>query len=101
MKPKRLSFIPDTPTTGEQGFPEMDNNNYYINYNAPAKTPAPILAKLEAAFEKAMQDKELRSKIEQLDIQPEFVNSRDLQTWLESQVRKWETVIKKANVVTK
>ncbi len=101
MKQKRLSFIPETPTTGEQGFPEMDSNNYYINYNAPAKTPAPILTKLEAAFEKAMQDKELRGKIEQLDIQPEFVNSRDLQTWLEAQVRKWETVIKKANVVTK
>ena len=100
-RPNRSPFLPDTPTTGEQGFPEMDGNNYYINYNAPAKTPAPIIAKLEAAFEKAMQDKELRKKIEELDTQPEFMNSRDLQKWLESQVLRWEQVIKKANIVTK
>lgn len=98
-RPKRSPFLPDTPTTGEQGYPELDGNNYYLNYNAPAKTPASIIAKLEAAFEKAMQDEELRKKIEQLDTQPEFMNSRDLQKWLESQVLRWEQVIKKANIV--
>ena len=101
MKQKRSSFTPDTPTTGEQGFPEMDANNYHMNYGAPAKTPAPVLAKLEAAFEKALQDKELQKKLEQLDIEPGFMSSRDLQKWLESQVARWEQIIKKANIVTK
>jgi len=48
-----------------------------------------------------MRDEELRKKIEQLDTQPEFMNPRDLQKWLESQVLRWEQVIKKANVVAK
>jgi len=100
-KPKRSPFLPDTPTTGEQGYPELDGNNYYLNYDAPAKTSGSVVAKLEAAFEKAMQDGELRKKIEQLDTQPEFMNPRDLQKWLESQVLRWEEVIKKANVVAK
>jgi len=101
MKQKRSPFLPDTPTTGEQGFSEMDANNYYMNFSAPAKTPAPVLAKSEAAFEKALQDKEVQKKLEQLDIQPGFMNSRDLQKWLESQVARWEEVIRKANIVTK
>jgi tripartite-type tricarboxylate transporter receptor subunit TctC len=101
MKQKRLPYLPDTPTTGEQGFSEMDANNYHMNYSAPAKTPAAVLAKLEAAFEKALLDKEVQTKLEQLDIQPGFMSSRDLQKWLESQVARWVQVIKKANIVSK
>ncbi len=101
MRPKRSPFLPDTPTTGEQGFPELDGNNYYLNYNAPAKTPASIITRLETAFEKAMQDGELRKRIEQLDTQPEYVNAQNLQKWLEGQVLRWEQVIKKANIVAK
>ena len=56
------------------------------------------MAKLEAAFERAMRDKEVCSRIEQLDTQPEFMSSKDLQKWLEGQVRKFEAVIKKANI---
>jgi tripartite-type tricarboxylate transporter receptor subunit TctC len=99
--PKRSPFLPDTPTAGEQGFPELDGNTYYLNYDAPAKTPAPVLAKLEAAFEKAMEDKELQDRIRQMDTQPDFLNAQELQKWLEGQVARWEQVIKKANIVTK
>ncbi len=99
MRPKRSPFLPDTPTTGEQGYPDMDGNNYYLNYNAPAKTPASVIAKLEASFEKVMHDEQLRKKIETLDTQAEFMNSRDLQKWLEGQVARWEQIIKKANIV--
>ncbi|PKN67912.1 MAG: hypothetical protein CVU57_01475 [Deltaproteobacteria bacterium HGW-Deltaproteobacteria-15] len=99
--PKRSPFMPETATAGEQGFPEMDGNNYFLNYSAPARTPEPILAKLEAAFEKVMREKELQDKIRQMDIQPHFMNAKDLQKWLEGQVARWEEVIKKANIVTK
>jgi tripartite-type tricarboxylate transporter receptor subunit TctC len=99
--PKRSPFLPDTATSGEQGFPELDGNNYYLNYDAPAKTPAPILAKLEAAFGKAMQEKETQDRIRQMDTLPDFLNARDLQKWLEGQVERWEKVIRKANIVTK
>jgi tripartite-type tricarboxylate transporter receptor subunit TctC len=101
MRPKRLPSLPDTPTTGEQGFAEMDTNNYYLNYNLPAKTPAAIVTKLEAAFEKTMQDKEVRAKIEQMDTQPEFLGSKELGKWQEGQVKKFEQVIKKANISIK
>ncbi|MEW6667532.1 MAG: tripartite tricarboxylate transporter substrate binding protein [Thermodesulfobacteriota bacterium] len=99
--PKRSPFLPETATAGEQGFPELDGNNYYLNYDAPAKTPAPVLAKLESAFEKATGNKELQDKIRQMDTLPHFMNARDLQKWLEGQVARWEQVIKKANIVTK
>ncbi len=101
QRPKRLPSIPDVPTTGEEGFPDLDSNNYYSNYLAPAGTPAAVTAKLEAAFKKAAGDKEVCARLEQLDIQPDYLNSRELQAWLEGQVSKFETVIKKAHIVAR
>ena len=101
LGPQRSPFLPDIPTVGEEGYPELGNSQSHLSFNAPAGTPASIITKLEAAFEKAMQDKELRGKIEQLDTQPVFVNSRDTQKMLERQVLRWEEVIKKAKVVAK
>ncbi len=101
LSPQRSPFLPDIPSVGEEGYAELGNSQSHLSFNAPAGTPASIIAKLEAAFEKAMQDKEVRGKIEQLDTQPVFVNSRDTQKMLERQVLRWEEVIKKANIVAK
>jgi tripartite-type tricarboxylate transporter receptor subunit TctC len=101
LSPQRIPFLPDIPAVGEEGYPEVGNSQSHLNFSAPAGTPASIIAKLEAAFEKAMQDKELRGKIEQLDTQPVFINSRDTHRMLEQQVLRWEEVIKKANIVAK
>ncbi len=100
-RPKRLPSIPDVSTTGEQGFAKLDTNNYYLNYLAPAGTPAAIIAKLEEAFLKTARDKEVIKSLEQLDIQPDVMNSKELRAWLEAQIRKFEGVIEQAHIVAK
>jgi tripartite-type tricarboxylate transporter receptor subunit TctC len=101
MRPQRISTIAHVPTCGEQGFPEMDGNNSMVNFTAPAGTPVPVLAKLEAALQKTMQDNEVRQKLEDIDAAPTFLNSKEMKEWLEGDVRKWEMIIKNANMVVK
>jgi tripartite-type tricarboxylate transporter receptor subunit TctC len=101
MRPQRIPTIAHVPTCGEQGFPEMDGNNSMVNFTAPAGTPEPILAKLETALQKTMQDNEVRQKLEDIDAAPTFLNSKEMKEWLEGDVRKWEMIIKNANMVVK
>jgi tripartite-type tricarboxylate transporter receptor subunit TctC len=101
MRPQRISAIAHVPTCGEQGFPELDDNIALVNFTAPAGTPAPILAKWEAALQKTMQDDEIRQKLKSIDVETRFLNSKEMKEWLEGDVRKYEAVIRNANMVVK
>lgn len=98
MRPKRLPSIAQVPTTGEEGFPELDDNEAMVNVTAPAGTPQPVLAKLEDALRKALQDPETHQKLEDLDVQPGFVDSKATKEWLEQDVRKFSSIIHKAGL---
>jgi tripartite-type tricarboxylate transporter receptor subunit TctC len=68
---------------------------------APAKTPAPIVKKLEDALEKTLRDKEAREKMEKMEYKVDFINAKDTQAFLDAETKKWSEVVKKANIVVK
>lgn len=98
MTPQRLRTIAHVPTTGEQGFAELDGNDALVNISAPAQTPQPVLAKLEEALQRSLQDPEIRNKLEELDVQPTFADSTATKKWLEQDVHKFESVIRNAGM---
>ncbi len=63
LSEKRSPALPDVPTYGELGFPQMGGGGWF-GVVAPAGTPEPVVAKLNAAIHKAMK-------------QPEFVKKMD------------------------
>ena len=95
----KSKFLPDTPTSAEQGFPDLVYDSY-LSFLAPAKTPQAITKKVEEVLEKAIQDKALRDKIEDLSFVVEFLDSQNTQKYLEGELR-WGDVIKKANIISK
>jgi len=95
---ERLKAMPQVGTTGEQGYPEMDDNEQLVTLSAPAGTPAPVVAKLESALQTAMKDPEIVRKLNDLDVQPTFVGSSDARKWLEKDVAKFGKVIKAAGL---
>jgi tripartite-type tricarboxylate transporter receptor subunit TctC len=101
QRPKRLPSMPDVPTTGEQGYPEMDANDAFVNIAAPKGTPQPVLDKLESAILGAMRDPVVRKKIEELDIEVLDMNSRDTRKWLEADVKRLGDIVQKAGLVLK
>jgi tripartite-type tricarboxylate transporter receptor subunit TctC len=97
----RLPWLPDVPTTGQQGYPEMDGNDSFINIAAPKGTPEAVIARLEGALAKTMQDATVRKKLEELEVQSLFMGSRETQKWLEDEVRKFTAIIRDAGLTTK
>ena len=100
LAPKRDPRLPQVPTSAEQGYPELLANIYNV-LMAPAKTPAPIVKKLEDALEKTLRDKEAREKLEKMEYKIDFLNARDTQVFLDAETKKWSAVVKKANIVAK
>ena len=94
----KSQFMPDTPTSTEQGFPYLVFDSY-LNFCAPAKAPAAIVKKLEGALEKLIKDKALKDKIAGLALEPDFLNAQQTLKYLEGEI-KWADVIKKANIVS-
>jgi tripartite-type tricarboxylate transporter receptor subunit TctC len=97
----RLPWLPDVPTTGQLGYSEMDGNDSFVNIAAPKGTPELIIAKLESALQKTMQDSNVRKKLEELEVQTLFMGSRETNKWLEDEVRKFSTIIRDAGLSTK
>jgi tripartite-type tricarboxylate transporter receptor subunit TctC len=55
LRPKRIKALPDVPSAGESGFPDL----HYDIWNmmlAPKGTPAPVVARLSQALRKAIND---------------------------------------------
>ncbi len=92
-------FLPGALTSVEQGFPDLFYDSY-MNFSGPAKTPQAIVKKLEALFEKSIQDGILREKLNEMGLEAEFLNSEATQKYLEGEL-KWGTVIKNANIINK
>ncbi len=54
MSPQRSALLPNVPTMVESGFADL-NLSAWVGLLAPAKTPADIVAELNAAVHKALQ----------------------------------------------
>lgn len=64
LSEKRSPALPDVPTYAELGFPAMGGGGWF-GVVAPAGTPQPIVAKLNAAIHKAMKHPEFIKKMDE------------------------------------
>jgi tripartite-type tricarboxylate transporter receptor subunit TctC len=59
---RRSPFLPDLPTLAEQGIPGIDMQGWQ-GYFGPAKLPAPIVARLQAALAKVLAQPAVKEQI--------------------------------------
>ena len=98
--PQRLASMPNIPTLDEQGLKGFDVKVWHGVY-APKGTPAPVLAKLNAALRAALQDDTVKQRLAELsaEIVPmDKVTPAGLRTHLEAETAKWGKVIRAAGV---
>ncbi len=97
---QRTAAAPDIPTTAEAGFPGIEVAIWHGLW-APKGTSKDIVEKLNAAAIKALQDPEIRRKLEDLgqDIPtPEQMKSDAFGTYQKAEFAKWKPIIDKAGV---
>jgi tripartite-type tricarboxylate transporter receptor subunit TctC len=93
----RNSAIPDVPTMAEVGVKDFVVVGFY-GVLAPAKTPAPVLAKLNEAFAKVLAMDEVKTRMAAQGADPAYLDSRGFAKFLEGETTRWQAAVKKANV---
>lgn len=97
---KRISTLPDVPTTAEAGFPEIGITTWYGLY-APKGTPAPIAARLSAALQAAVVDSNVVSRFAPLSMEPvspDQATPEALGRKLRTEEKYWSALLKQAGV---
>jgi tripartite-type tricarboxylate transporter receptor subunit TctC len=96
--PARNPSLPDVPTTAEAGLPAYQVQAWNAIF-APKETPAPIIAKLNAAAAKALDDEGVRKRLLDLGsvIPPAAQRTPEtLAALVKSEIAKWTPVLKPA-----
>jgi tripartite-type tricarboxylate transporter receptor subunit TctC len=93
---KRLRTMPDLPTMAET-LPGFTNNGWYGIF-APAGTPAPIIAKLNAEMKRALANVEFSKQIELIGMEPVGSTPQELREWVRSELARWTKAARDAGV---
>jgi tripartite-type tricarboxylate transporter receptor subunit TctC len=97
---KRVESAPEIPTTDEAGLSGF-HMTLWSGLWAPKDTPKDIIAKLNAAAVDALNDADVRKKLENLGLQmtpQDQLTPQALGTLQKAEIAKWWPMIKAANV---
>jgi len=94
---KRSSVMPDVPTLAEQGVPNVNVNQWYGLF-APAKTPKPIVDRLNKELNAVLKDKKNEKKIEDQGAEVETSTPEQLKALVQSEVIRWKKVVSTAKI---
>ena len=95
--PKRSANLPDVPTMAEAGFPQIEAYNWYALF-APAGTPKPIIARLNAEVGKVMSNPDVKSFTQGQGAEAVSSTPEELAAMHRREYDKWGAVVKAAGV---
>ncbi len=93
---ERTDFLPDVPTSVEQGFPTVIAVNW-IGIAAPAKTPKPIVDKLYAALVQVATSPQVKAQFASAGVTASTMPSPEaFQQFLRDEYAKWGKIAKES-----
>ncbi|MGE5524778.1 MAG: tripartite tricarboxylate transporter substrate binding protein [Rhodospirillaceae bacterium] len=96
---KRTMALPSVPTIAEAGLPGYEASGWY-GLAAPAKTPAPVIAKLHEAVQAATRPEATREKLLASGVEAADMSSEQFGRRILADIAKWEKVIKPLGIRT-
>jgi tripartite-type tricarboxylate transporter receptor subunit TctC len=94
---KRSAFTPDIPTIAEAGVPGYETTAWY-GVLAPARTPAAVIARLNAELSKSLEQPEIKAAIaaQSFEIMPS--DPQQFGAFIKSELVKWVKVVKESGM---
>jgi tripartite-type tricarboxylate transporter receptor subunit TctC len=89
----RNARLPNVPTLAEQGFADTTADNWY-GLLAPAKTPAPVIAKIRDATAAALADPDVAGKLIASGAIPAAASSAEFGQLMADELARWGRVIR-------
>ena len=93
----RNGALPDVPTLAEQGFPDTSADNWY-GLLAPARTPAPVVAKLHDAVVAALGSPDLYDRLVRSGAIPAPTSSAQFAKLMSDELARWGRVVREKNI---
>jgi tripartite-type tricarboxylate transporter receptor subunit TctC len=94
---KRAHWIPDVPTFAELGYQDVVGQTFTA-LMAPAGTPEPIIAKLNAALTEILREKDVIEKFDLLGAEVAAMSPEETRKYLSSEDATWMPIVRKANI---
>ncbi|MBV9968988.1 MAG: tripartite tricarboxylate transporter substrate binding protein [Xanthobacteraceae bacterium] len=93
---RRLALLPEVPTFEENGVDYVSGT--WFGMLAPAKTPAPVVAKLEAAIHEMLADPAIRARLAEQGAEVADLGREQFAGFLRAETARLSAVIRRANI---
>ena len=94
---KRSPALPDVPTFIESGLAGFEVYSW-VGILAPAKTPRPIIDRLQKDIAAALREQDVRERYAALGIEPVGNTPEQFAEQIRADLARWEKVVKEANI---
>lgn len=94
---QRSSLLPDVPTVVEAGLPKFSITPW-CGIFAPAKTPGPVVERLNRELVAALKRPDIRAQLDQQAFAPESSTPQWLDNWVKDQYRIWGAAMREAGI---
>lgn len=94
---KRAAALPQVPTAKESGV----RNLYAASWNAlavPSKTPKDVVQKLNQEIQNALNNPDVRKKLQDMNVEPHPSTLQQAADLLSSETKRWGEVIQRAGI---
>ncbi len=92
---KRSPELPDVPTIAEAGVPGYEATSWFGMF-APAGTPAPVVAKLNATIVKVLAQPEIKKKLAEQGAEAAGETPEQFAAFIQKESVKWGKVVKES-----
>ena len=93
----RSASLPDVPTATEAGIPGLVASSWN-GLAAPARTPRPVIQRLNRDIQAALQQPDLRRRLQELQVDAAPGTPEQAGELLASEIRRWSDVIQRAKI---
>lgn len=99
LSPQRSVLAPDIPTSAEAGLPQMQIGGW-VCVMTTGGTPAPIIARLDREFAKALAMPQFRDAFVKRGIEIFYMNSTQLGQFIQAEAVRYSDLLKHSRVKT-
>lgn len=94
---KRSMVLPDVPTAQESGVSGFVASSWNA-LAAPARTPTPVIEKIQRDIATALASAEVKKKLQDLNVEARGSTPQETSRLLANDIKRWSEVVRKANI---
>lgn len=95
--PRRVPYLPDTPTFSEQGFPGFEMSTWFAVF-APRGTPKEIIDQLNGYVRELGQDADARKRLESNFVDPSSLTAPQFGEIVKADAAKWQRIVRESGL---